>query len=390
MTSVSVRSLLPGVVLTSSLLVAACTTSGGPEPTPTPGQLTTSWQRIALPSDFTPVTIASDGPTIVIGAHTTARPHPGLVTGTDAGSLREVAITPHSPYAFEGRWFQVVSREGSIDAIAGARGGAHGNYRWTTWSGSPTAVTEQDQPFGVFGSYGAGDLSGMAYAAGSPVILGAWASESTGQDIATWTRTGTRWARVPSTGTPLASTPSELVGATAITSRRDGVLLSGSVTHLEDGTVTVTPAVWISPGPAGPWTRVDLSQTTPEGGSPLAEAQSATCTAQKCVVAGVVGERFAMWEVGETTTTEPPGIPTIRVTANASVLAPLSIGGKDVFVVPSHDGSTIARRSGGTWSLGEGPRGAPAAAVVAGAGAELWLVTTDPQGTGTLWRSRVA
>jgi len=387
---VKVRSLAVGIVVGSGLLVSACTSEVA-EPTRTAGptgHLSLSWQRVTLPEGMTATTLATDDGTVLIGASSTARPHPRILVATAPTELREVPLTPRSPYAFEGRWFQIIARNGRIDAIAGARGGAHGNYRWTTWTGTESGVAEQEQPFGVFGSYGAGDLAGMAYAGDSPVVLGAWQSDRTGLDIATWTRSGTRWVRHPSTDTPLGSTAEELVGATAITSGGDGLVLSGSVTRLEPGSVTVEPAMWTSPDADGPWTQVGLSHETPARGNALAEAHAATCAPHLCLVTGAVGGRFTLWEVRGNTTTNPPGIPDIEMTENATVLPPLSLDGKDDFVVPSGRGSKVLQRSGGSWSVGDGPEGAPVSAMAHGD--EVWLVTTDAQGTGTLWRSRVA
>lgn len=393
MTSVKVPSLLLGVLVGSGLLVGACS-SDTADPTRTTGttgttsHLDLSWQRVELPAGLSAVTLTADDASVLVGAFSTGRPHARLLVGSGPSSLRDVPLTPRSPYAFEGRWFQIIARDGHIDAIAGARGGAHGNYRWTTWSGTTTGVAEQEQPFGVFGSYGAGDLAGMGYAGGSPVILGAWQSDRTGLDIATWTRTGARWARQPSTDTPLGSTAQELVSAAAITSGGDGLVLSGSLTQLEPGSVTVGAAVWTSPDADGPWTRVDLPLAGPAKASGLTEADAATCTPHQCLVAGSVGGRFTMWEVSGNTTTNPSGIPDIEVTENATSLAPLTADGKDLFVVPSNDGTTLLRRDGESWSAGDGPTGAPISAVLHGD--EVWVVTTDSQGTGTLWRSRVA
>ncbi len=334
------------------------------------------------------MTLATDDSNVLIGAFSTQRPSPRILVGTGPTSLREVPLTPRSPYAFQARWFQIATHGDRIDAVGGAQGGAHGNYRWSTWTGNSERVTEQEQGFLVFGGYGSGDLTGVGYAGDSPVILGAWQSGQTGLDIATWVRTDDRWTRLPSTGTPLASTPSELVAANTITSGGDGLVLSGSVTHLDPGSVTVEPALWTSPDADGPWTRVGLPYEIPAKGSTLAEAHAATCSPHQCLISGAVGGRFTFWEVRGRTTTNTPGIPDIEVTENASVLAPISLEGKDLFVVPSKDGTTLLQRSGEKWSVTNGPQGTPISAVLLGD--EIWVVTTDPQGTGTLWRSRVA
>jgi sulfate adenylyltransferase subunit 1 (EFTu-like GTPase family) len=58
-----------------------------------------------------------------------------------------------------------------------------------------------------------------------------------------------------------------------------------------------------------------------------------------------------------------------------------------VVVVPSGSGSTVVRRSGGIWYLGEGPEGRPVATVVHGGA--LWVVTTDVTSTGSLARATI-
>ncbi|MFC7492458.1 MULTISPECIES: hypothetical protein [unclassified Knoellia] len=392
-----VRPLLLGVVLVSGLLASACsadtpapavTSSEPSEASRPPGEdpRPLSWEPVPLPADLSAVTLTSNDDSVLVGAYGPGRPRPHLLTGTGSGQWRELGLTPRSGYAFEGRWFQVATRAGRIDAVAGARGGAHGNYRWTTWSGTADSVAEQEQPFGVFGSYGAGDLVGLAYAAGSPVILGAWQSERTGLDIATWTRTGSRWARQTSTGTPLGSTPQLLVSATAITSAGEGLMLSGSVTRLAPGSVRVDPAVWTSPDADGPWTRIDLPRR--QGGTDAALAHAATCSEHRCLVSGVVGGKLATWEVVGTSATQLDGIPDVVVPESATALAPLLLGDGVLVIAPSDRGSSVLRRSGSRWSVAAGPVGSPASAVVHGDG--VWVVTTDVQGDGTLWRSRVA
>ena len=384
-TDVSVPSRFPVLALGAALLAAACTAPVTPVEPPTTLEL--AWQQVTLPEGLSPVTLATDGTALLIGALSDARPRARLLSVGPSDALTDVPLAPHSPYAFEGRWTQVVTRDGRIDAIAGARGGAHGNYRWTTWSGADTGVSEQEQPFGVFGSYGAGDLAGIAYAGLSPVVLGAWQSDRTGLDIAVWTRSGDRWARQPSTGTPLGSTPEELVSATSITSRGDGVVLSGSVTHLEPGSVRVGPAIWSSPGADGPWTRTDLTFVVPTQQDAPVEAQAATCSPERCLVSGTAGGRFTLWEVGKGTVSQQAGIPDVVVTESAAVLAPVVIDDDVLVVVPSGTGSTILRRTGSQWSAGHGPEGTPVSAVVHGD--ELWVVTTAAGGGGTLARARI-
>ncbi|KGN32698.1 hypothetical protein N802_17280 [Knoellia sinensis KCTC 19936] len=376
------RSATVALVVTSALAISGCTS---PDPaSPSPTERTITWERVALPEGVSAVTLASTPEDVIVGAVGAGRTRPRLLKGPDPESLTQIPLSPGSPYAYEARWFQIATHEDRIDAIGGARGGAHGNYRWSTWTGSGASVAEQEQPFGVFGSYGAGDLAGVAYAGGSPVILGAWQSESTGQDIATWSRSGDRWARLPSTGTPLGSTADELLSATAIASHGTGLVLTGSVTHLDPGAVTVSPAVWLSPGPTGPWTRVDLPRT---GGAGTSEVHAATCHTE-CLLTGVTDGRLSVWQAGGESPGELSGIPAVRVDENARVLAPVGPAGSEILVVPQDRSSAVLFRDGDAWQRGRGPTGMPVSAVAHGD--ELWVVTTDDAGAGTLWRARVA
>ncbi|GAA4121692.1 hypothetical protein GCM10022415_24710 [Knoellia locipacati] len=379
------RAGLVGAVVGSAVLLGACTqgTEEGRSPAPAVAQLT--WERVALPGSLAPETLATTTDLVVVGAHGPGRPRPHLLVGPDATTLREVALTPRSPYAFEAHWFGITTHGDRIDAIAGARGGAHGNYRWSTWSGDTKGVAEQEQPFGVFGSYGAGDLAGIAYAGDAPVVLGAWQSQQTGMDVATWTRTGNRWARVPSTGTPLASTAQELADARVVTSRGDGMLLGGSVTHLAPGAVEVEPVAWSAPGPSGPWARVGLPRT---GDSGTAEVQGARCTGDRCLLTGVTDGHLSVWQVDAGTPRELTGIPAVEIPENGSVPSPVTLAGNDVVVAPTASGSTVLRRNGESWTSTGGPSGTPTSVVTHGD--ELWVVTSDDSGATTLWRARVA
>ena len=204
-------------------------------------------------------------------------------------------------------------------------------------------------------------------------------------DVATWNRTGDRWARVPSTGTSLASTPQELADARVITSRGDGLLLGGSVTHLAPGSVEVEPVAWASPGPSGPWTRFALPRTGDGGTS---EVEGAHCTGDRCLLTGVTDGHLSVWQVDRGTQGELDGIPAVEVPENGSVPSPVTFGGDDVVVAPTVTGSIVLRRDGESWTTSRGPSGTPTSVVAHGD--ELWVVTSDAQGSTTLWRARVA
>lgn len=366
---------LAGIGTAAMLCLSACVSADGATPAPV------SWSRVALPAGMTPVTLATGGEKVLVGASSTALPHPRLLVGTAADALREVTLTPKSPYAFEARWLSVAVHDNTVFAVGGARGGAHANVRWTTWSGTTAQLSEDQQPFGTFGGWGAGDLSGLAFAGADPVILGSWASDSTGLDVSTWLFAHDRWWRQSSTGTPLGSTPRELLSARALTSTGSGLVASGSVITLGDGDISTNPAIWRAATAGGPWTRVAL----PAAESP-SDAHAATCSGTHCLVVGQRAGSLTLWDVEETSAHLVAGMPALRVPERRYALAPLRVGRKDVVVVPAEGHTTVLVRDGTSWSQRTGPDGIPVSAVVLGT--EVWLVTDAGDGTGNLWRAR--
>ena len=372
---------------------AACNQTTGIHPLPA-SELT--WREVPLPAGLTPVTLASSGPTLLVGARAPERPVPRLLAGPTSTDLHELPLTPKSPYAFEATWFSITTKGDRVEAVGGARGGAHGNYRWSTWTGTTTGgLTEQEQPFGVFGSWGAGDLVGVAFAGDSPVILGAWQSERTGLDIATWLRTGVRWTRQRSTGTALGSTARELLSAGAIASAGDrdgggvddGLVLSGSVTRLGQGTVQVDPAIWTASAPAGPWQRVDLPRPA---GTATTEAHGTLCRPGKCLVAGASGGRLELWWVTATNEAQAGySTPDVKLAADARALPPVYLPSHYVVVVQGPKGTVVVQSTGEGaegWDVQDGPAGTPVAAVVHDR--KLLVVTRDSSGVSHLWQSR--
>ena len=123
MTHVSVRAGLVGVAVGSAVLLGACTQAPSQADRSTaPAVVHLTWQRVALPHSLSPVTLATTGDLVLVGAFAAERPRPHLLAGPDATALREVPLTPRSPYAFEAHWFGIATRGDRIDAIAGARG----------------------------------------------------------------------------------------------------------------------------------------------------------------------------------------------------------------------------------------------------------------------------
>lgn len=371
------------VVLAAALLVlavassaAACQTTVG-DATPTAAGL--AWTEIALPQGVQPVTLAAAGDAILIGALAAERPRPRLFLAR-GDSLTQVVVEPSSPYAFVARWLSIAVHDDRVVAVAGARGGAHANVRWTVWQGAlgpRPRLVEQPQPFGVFGGWGAGDLTGAAFAGEDPVVVGAWASARTGNDVSLWRVAGDRWDRQDSTGTPLGSSPEALNGARSVTALAPaGLALVGSVTDLATGTVRSVPALWTAPAPAGPWTLVRLPSS-----QPIAEAHSARCDESGCLVVGVDGDVLTVWQTSGSTATRQE-IPSLTVGDHQAAPPPVRLGGRTCIVAPG----VLLERVGSGWRSRPGPAGAPVAA--AALGDTIYLVTTVGDTLSRLWSAR--
>jgi hypothetical protein len=325
------------------------------------------------------VTLASAGDSLVVGAWAPERPNPRLLV-LRGGKLTEVDVDGESPYAALARWLSVAARDGELVAVGGARGGAHANVRWTVWAGElggPTPrLVEQPQPFGVFGGWGAGDLTGIAFAGTEPVVAGSWQSSRAGNDVSLWFRSGDRWERQDSTGSPLGSTPRALNGARFVTSTGDGLALAGSITELGTGSVASVPALWTAPGADGPWTLVRLPAS-----QSIAEAHAARCEGDTCLVVGADGGTLAVWDVQGSTVTRAQ-TPEFAVAEKHTVAPPIRIQGTDLVAMPG----TVLHRGSSGWRQRPAPPGVPIAS--AAVGDRLYLVTTDRDGKGRLWSAR--
>lgn len=381
--------MLGALALVVTVGVVACSDDSG-VPGLAPVELT--WTELSLPDGLTPVTLAISGTSVLIGARAQQMPVPRLLAGPSPTDLQEVPLTPRSPYAFKAIWLSVATRSGQVAAVGGARGGAHANYRWSTWAGTAAGVEEQEQPFGDFGGYGAGDLVGVAFAGDSPVILGSWQSEQTGLDIAIWLRTGSRWIRQSATGTALASTPAELLSATAIASTGDvdgdggddGLVVTGSVTRLGQGSVRVDPAVWVASAASGPWKRVDLPRPA---GSAISEAHAASCRPGGCTVVGASAGRLVVWTLEGTKATQRVGVPIVALAETGRALPPVDLDAREVVLAPGGDRTVVVQSTGEGgegWAVQDGPTGTPESAVVHDD--NVLMVTQDAAGVGHLWR----
>lgn len=368
--------------------------TAGDAPPPATGAAL-SWSVTTLPDGVEPVTV-----TAVEGRSTTSAgveqggADPGVLVGGRApegsrvrprlylagtGPLREVAVRPTSPTAYEARWMSVaVTGDGQVTAIGGAPAGAHSNTRWFTWSGSLAGgVAEAPQPFETFGGWGAGAVSALVSGPGGGLLVGSWQSAVSGQDIVTWRQRGERWERTSPAATALESRADLLPSAWGATSRGDGALIAGSVTALAPGQVSLRPAVWTAPTLDGPWTRTDLPADAP------GETHAASCDSRSCTVVGRVDGRTAAWELTSERANALPGMPAWPVPDKGVLTAPIRHAVATTLFA-AHDGRVHAlTRRDGRWTDQQGPSG-DAVLSAALSGRVLYLVVRDGE-RAALW-----
>ena len=363
--------LATAVVVTAALGACTSTPSTGGSTTTTasvsPGPHL-AWSAVQLPAGVEPKTLTTMGDRLLVGGlkagDTPETPSPVMLI-LDAGDISQsVPLTPKSPYAPIARWYSVATDGTRIVAIGGANGGAHGNVRWTTWSGTLGGVQELPQNFYTFGGWGAGELVDAVITPGGDALVGSWGGAQAGLDAAIWTFAHPVWTRQDPAGTALESTSTLLVGPRGATRDGAGILVTGSAVHLDDG-VKQTAAVWRSSGVNTRWHRIDLPDSGTHSESVSARCDGASSTG--CVVAGQVDGRLAVWSLDGDRATRQPGIPALVVGDQDVVPAPVMARSTSVIASPNGATAAVLSRSDTTpWAVSAGPAGLPVAAALVG------------------------
>ena len=279
---------------------------------------------VALPPGADPEVLAVSGDALLVGVRrdgTSTRP--AVLRRAADGTVTEIPTRASTPYGKTASWYALTADGARVLGVGGDRGGAHGNVRWSVWTGTATEVAEHTQAFSTFGGWGAGDLVGAVFAATGPVVVGSWQSDAAGLDVAVWTPNGDAWERHSSTGTPLASTRATQGFATSATRCAGDVLVSGWQVG-GAGHAGQTPVVWRSAAPAtGAWVRPPL----PEPGS-AGTAVAVSGDATGCAVAGRVDGVLALWRLADDRWTRVPGLPPVPVGDRDPLSAPVSVDGR--------------------------------------------------------------
>ena len=368
------------IVVVAALLaaVAGCSKSSGGGPSEPAG---VAFTKVELPAGGVPVVLAAGGDSLLIGTRRDGQPLiPGLLRRGPDGAVTEIPAQGVSPYGLIARWFSIVSDGDRIVGIGGENGGAHGNVRWSVWTGQPTAISEKAQAFSTFGGYGAGELADAVLTAAGPVLVGTWQSAKAGYDVAAWTADGDSWNRQESAGTALESTIDELAFPIAATALRQGILVTGWELTSKPGSGP-TPAVWQSSSGVTGWTKGPL----PDGGHDGA-AMSARCWDSVCGIAGRVDGKLAAWQLTDGSWTRIPNVPPVPVSDKDHLAAPVQLDGKVTLLVSDGGQVRVARHDGPQWTVrtATGPTGTVVAA--ARVGDTVYLIAGPDNKTQTLWR----
>lgn len=354
------------------LVLAACGTVATPVAVPA--------VVVDLPAGAEPEVLTESRGSVLVGFRRDGRP--GLVRRATDGALTELPVHPSSGYGETAAWYALTADGDQLLAVGGDRGGAHGNVRWSVWTGrADSALDEHSQAFSTFGGWGAGELTGAVFTSAGPMVVGSWQSAAGGNDIAVWTATGDEWNRLPSAGTALASTRATQNIVNAATRAPGGVLAVG-LQFADGGQV---PAVWRYDG--GQWTATPL----PDGGT-LGIALAASCGPVECAVAGRVDGLLALWRWADGRWARVAGMPRIAVGDRDPVAAPL-LDGDRIVQVAADGGRVVAIDVTGSGittrpiAAVAGPVQAAVAAgadafVLAGAPVRLWRVQDLVRGRG--------
>jgi hypothetical protein len=350
------------------LLAAACASAAPAEPAEM------RLDAVVLPDGAEPQVLTVAGDALLVGVHRGEGPtRPGVLRRAADGTVTDIPTQASTPYGKTASWYALTTDGTQILGVGGDRGGAHGNVRWSVWTGTAAGVAERIQAFSTFGGWGAGDLVGAVLAPTGPALVGSWQSDGAGLDVAVWTPNGDDWERHSSTGSALASTRATQGFATSATRGVDGVLVTGwqvgGVGHPGQA-----PVVWWAADPAaGGWTRTPL----PDPGS-AGVAVTGTCDASGCAVAGRVDGTLAVWRLVDGRWARVTGLPAVAVDDTDPLPAPLLVDGRIVQVVSDHgslavldvDGARVTRHP-------VAGAGGPVTAAVA-VGSTVYLLAGNP------------
>lgn len=365
-----------------TLLSVVCLGAGCAGPT-AETQAGIRFTPVALAPGTIPEVLAASGDGLLIGVRRDGQAtQPGLLRLGSDGAVAEIPVQAATGYGRTASWYSLVGDGSRVLGIGGDRGGAHGNVRWSIWTGTSAGVAEHVQTFSTFGGWGAGDLIDGVLTPASSAVIGSWQSDDAGLDVAVWTPQGDTWVRRSSTGTPLQSTRASVTFATAATASAQGILIAGWQFGTGQGGGQA-PVVWQSGPDAAGWRKTVL----PDAGS-AGSAAAVRCATSGCAVAGRVDGVLALWRTVDGKWSRVGGLPPIGVGNSDRLAAPLDPGGLPTQIV-SDQGKVEIITAGEPTSVrvADGPTGTVIAA--AEVGRSVYVIAGDPAAP-QLWQTDAA
>ena len=279
------RTAWTAAIAAAALAAAGCTA--------TPG-----WQRIELPANVRPASLAPAADGLLVGGQAGGRPYLVRVDGLTAGAA--VDLSPQEPAAEDAELISVAVDGDELYAIGRWFGGAHSNPRLTMWDGtvSSNKLNSRPQEFWTFGGHDAGNLLGIAVLSGRGVIFGLRSGAASIEGVV-WTRAGHTWTKHVEVDPSLVSSPDRVVSFTALTRLGDRMVVAGDELGLTGG-LNQQPSVWVG-APEGPWMQalLPIPADLPTVPGQLSRATSVACDeGSGCWVAGWVRGRPVVWAVG--------------------------------------------------------------------------------------------
>jgi len=319
-------------VVVPAMLVGlvACTSAHSSPPQPAAGATSAArppvmvtWSPMpAVPGATSLTWVTSAGEQVLVSGQrgTGDAAPPGLWRDGGHG-WDDVDLAPVTYYGRRAQLYRVVSDGRRVVALGRRIGGAHGNPRVTSWTGTLAGVHETEQPFELFGGPDAIAVTDLALGPSDGVVLGAWAHHGDPSGTAVWLEEGDTWRRydeAPGLASEVTDVGSELTTPGALAVRAGTPVIVGWTVHLAAGQVAFRASLWRPEGPG--WQEVRL----PAVGD--AQARAVTCGPDECTVVGSASGSLAVWMVRGSDVRALP-VPAVPVAGRAQVSAVTSRAG---------------------------------------------------------------
>jgi hypothetical protein len=303
---------------------------------------------------------------------------PGLWRSDDVrGGWHSVRLAPATYYGRRADLFRVATDGRRVVALGRRIGGAHGNPRVTSWTGTLDELRETEQPFELFGGPDSISVADLALDAQGGVALGSWAPHGEASGVTVWRQRGTGWQRfdhVPGLASQVTVVGSDLTTPGALAVRAGEPVVVGWTVHLGGG-VRLQATFWQPTGQT--WQPVTL----PSDGD--GQARALACGAQVCTVVGSSSGRLAVWQVQGRAVTPVRVLP-LEVDDREPVQV-VQAGGRPWLAVGQGTGSALLRLDGGSARMMTSPRGRVTSMAVVGSA--VVALTRDASGATSLWRT---